>query len=110
MSGGGVVKPPFPATQESPHATRREILMKYKTKQNSEEHTFSLFKGDSSVFSQRVSAHTYHIFIDDYIGPPCQYRECVETLMNAELQDMVVIHINSDGGELASALEIINAM
>lgn len=65
--------------------------------------------------SQYISAqqHTfthYDVFIDSEVGEPSEYRELISTLFNANDGDTMAIYINSPGGQLDSALAIIEAL
>lgn len=52
----------------------------------------------------------YDVFIDDEVGDPPEYRELIATLFNAGQDDTVAIYINSPGGNLDSALAIIEGL
>lgn len=65
--------------------------------------------------TQYISANTqtfthYDVFIDDEVGEPSEYRELIATLFNAGEGDSVAIYINSPGGNLDSALAIIEGL
>jgi ATP-dependent Clp protease, protease subunit len=52
----------------------------------------------------------YDVFIDDEVSEPADYRELIATLFNAGEGDSVAIYINSPGGNLDSALAIIEGL
>ena len=52
----------------------------------------------------------YDIFIDGAVEEPENYRELIATLFNANEGDTITIFINSPGGNLNSALAIIEGL
>lgn len=61
------------------------------------------------VINQNV-ANTYKIYIDDDVAEPHNYREVFDTLLSANESDMVVMDINTYGGDLHSCIAIVNAI
>jgi ATP-dependent protease ClpP protease subunit len=55
-------------------------------------------------------SNTHEVFIDDYIEEPSKYRQLISLLMNAPETDQVNIYINSGGGNLDTAMAIINGI
>jgi ATP-dependent protease ClpP protease subunit len=58
---------------------------------------------------ERVSWH-HDIFLDDDIEAPSNYRELLALLFNAGEEDTINIYINSDGGDLDTALAIVEGL
>lgn len=56
-----------------------------------------------------VATH-YDVFLDEAIESPDNYRELIAILFNAEEGDSVNIYINSEGGELDTAIAIIEGL
>ncbi len=56
------------------------------------------------------TAHHHDVFIDTDIGEPQEYRELISILFNANEYDTVSMFINSSGGNLDSALSIIEGV
>ena len=52
----------------------------------------------------------YDVYITDEIAEPSEYSELIHTLKNAYESDTFVLHINSPGGVLDSALSLISAL
>lgn len=61
----------------------------------------------------RVTPRTsleYTIYIDDDIGPPSEYRDETQILLNASPDDDITMVINSGGGRVDTALQLVEAM
>lgn len=54
--------------------------------------------------------HSYDIFIDDEIADPPSYRDEFSIIYGATPSDIINIYINSDGGDLATTCQFMNAM
>lgn len=50
------------------------------------------------------------VYIDDEIGCASNYREVVSALLNAQETDVVEFVINTNGGDLQAALQIVEAI
>lgn len=59
--------------------------------------------------SEQVST-MYRFFLDEEIGSPRKYRELVQCLLTAQEGDLVELIINSGGGRLDAAGQIIGAI
>lgn len=53
---------------------------------------------------------TYHFYISGDIGPPEEYVDLNHTLRTSGPEDVIVLHINSPGGHLASCVQIIQSI
>jgi ATP-dependent protease ClpP protease subunit len=67
---------------------------------------------DNSNYINMVERHSrqFDIFLDEEIGCPADYRELISILFNASEYDDVSIFINSVGGQLDTALAIIEGL
>ena len=57
-----------------------------------------------------ITHNKYEFNLDEDIKEPSYYRNLIEVLNNATEQDLVVLNINSGGGQLDSAISIIDAL
>lgn len=67
-------------------------------------------KGSQYINSTAHTSMHHDVFIDDEVSDPPEYRELISTLFNANDGDTVAIYINSPGGNLDSALAIIEGL
>ena len=51
----------------------------------------------------------YEIFLND-IGEACDFNELISVLYNAGENDIIKVYINSNGGDLMTGMQILNAM
>lgn len=67
---------------------------------------------DNSNYINMVERHSrqFDIFLDEEIGSPAEYRELISILFNAGEYDDISIFINSVGGQLDTALAIIEGL
>lgn len=70
------------------------------------------FKFNEEVFitNKQTVLNEYHIYFDEDVKNPSYYRGALETLGMASPEDVVVLHINTVGGSLASASSLYNAI
>lgn len=61
-------------------------------------------------YKQVVQIALHHYYLLGAIGEPEKYLDLVHTLKTAEEHDTIFIYINSVGGNLYTAIQIINAM
>jgi len=71
---------------------------------------FQALNKSNYVNSQTVSFQHHDVFIDAEITEPENYRELVSILFNANEGDSVSIFINSPGGNLDSAIAIVEGI
>ena len=57
-----------------------------------------------------ASVTTHEVFLDMDIEDPHKYRNLISLLINAQATDRIHLYINSNGGNLDTAIAIINAM
>lgn len=53
---------------------------------------------------------TYHFYLHGEIGDSEEYVELLDTLYNATANDILILHLNTPGGYLNTAVEIIHAI
>ena len=82
-----------------------------KQKMNNEEVLDLLQTYEQLGYSLSSITHNKFEFnLDEDIKEPSYYRSLIEVLNNATEQDLVVLNINSCGGQLDSAISIIDAL
>jgi len=69
----------------------------------------NLFQPKDS-FLNKPSASTSSYYLSGSIGPPEEYIDWLETIRNAGENEIIVLHINSTGGDLFTALQFIRVM
>lgn len=62
------------------------------------------------ITSEEVKQTTYHVHIDDYIEGLSYFRPLQSIFNGATEDDTIVIHLNSQGGDMMTALTIYNWM
>jgi ATP-dependent Clp protease protease subunit len=67
-------------------------------------------KSSQYITASHHSFTHYDVFIDDEVAEPASYRELITTLFNAGENDTMAIYLNSPGGNLDSALAIIEGL
>lgn len=60
------------------------------------------------VLSKTYGSTVFDVYLDDEIGSPEKYREIYNVLSTASPQDIVVLHVNSNGGRMDAGVQIIN--
>lgn len=65
---------------------------------------------DKDYMRAQASGITYHFYLHGTIGESEEYVDLLDTLYNASNQDVVILHLNTGGGYLDTAVEIIHAM
>ena len=82
-----------------------------KHKMNDEDEFDLLESSEQLEYSLSSITHNKFEFnLDEKIKKPSYYRNLIEVLNNATEQDLVVLNINSGGGNLDSAISIIDAL
>ena len=63
-------------------------------------------------FISAVEQHSmqYNVYLDEEIGDPSDYRELIHLLFTATDRDTFVIYINSEGGQLDTALAVVEGI
>jgi ATP-dependent protease ClpP protease subunit len=54
--------------------------------------------------------HKHDVYLSGEIGPPEDYVDVIQTLRHASQNDLIIFHINSPGGDIHTALQLIEAM
>lgn len=60
------------------------------------------------VLSKSYGSTVFDIYLDDEVGSPEKYRETYSVLSTANPQDLVILHVNSNGGRMDAGIQIIN--
>lgn len=86
-----------------------KILSKVK---NDEENDLQDIFGSKEVFVKTTTINCFHhrIFLDEDIKDASFYRKAIDIIDNAGPNDFINIHIDTPGGDLSSAISIINAI
>jgi len=61
-------------------------------------------------YSQVVPVNIHHFYLTGTVDEPEKYTDLVQTMKTAEEHDTIYLYINSPGGYLSSAIQIISAM
>ena len=77
--------------------------------ENSTNKDLIISGGHSGFFSKEI-ARQYSFYLNGDLKDPEEYIEWFETIRNAGPDDEVVIHINSTGGDVGSALQFIRVL
>ena len=67
-------------------------------------------KNDDYISTIERSVFRHDVFLDTDIGDPSNYRDLLALLFNANEDDTVVLYINSHGGQLDTALAIVEGL
>lgn len=67
---------------------------------------------DNSIktFKQMIPITIHHFYITDEVGEPDKYLELINILKTAEQHDTIFIYLNTPGGFLKTAIQIMSAM
>lgn len=61
-------------------------------------------------YKQALQVSIHHFYIVDEIGPVAPYLDMINVLKTAESHDTVFIYLNTPGGDLYTAIQIISAI
>lgn len=67
-------------------------------------------EGMIKYYKQEVRITLHHFYIVDEIGPVDEFLDLIQTLKTAEEHDTIFIYLNTPGGDLYTAIQIIAAM
>ena len=67
-------------------------------------------KNDEYITTIEKTVHRHDVFLDTDIGDPANYRELLALLFNCTEDDTVNLFINSHGGQLDTALAIVEGL
>jgi len=62
------------------------------------------------IMRAQTTAVTYHFYIHGEIGDSEDYIDLLDALYNATHTDIIILHLNTPGGYLNTAVEIIHAI
>lgn len=81
-----------------------------KTQNNPLATLFDRAKNDEYIQTAERTYQHHDVFLDSPIEEPSEYRELLSILFNSTEEDTVNIFINSEGGQLDTALAIVEAL
>lgn len=67
-------------------------------------------KNDEYISSVEKTIYRHDVFLDTDIGDPSNYRELLALLFNTTEDDTIALYINSHGGQLDTALAIVEGL
>lgn len=65
---------------------------------------------NSTIYSRPRQTHETHIYLSGEITNPEDYTEILQALNEAQEGDNITIHMNSGGGQVRTAMQIVNAI
>ena len=74
------------------------------------ESTNNLNKNQTGNAYQRPVANIYDLYLTGNIGPATDYQDWNQMMRAAGENDVVYVHINSNGGEIFSAIQLMRTM
>lgn len=74
------------------------------------DHELGIAIQDDSIRTIPIRYNSHVFFLDEDLGEPVQYRDITQLLITCSPDDVVSIIINSSGGRLDSACQIIEAI
>jgi ATP-dependent protease ClpP protease subunit len=83
-------------------------MNKFANKRANTDMSAEMMMRTPQVLHSPYTSSVYDVYLDGEIGEPSQYREIYHALINAGHQDLVLLHINSNGGRIDTGLQIIN--
>lgn len=80
--------------------------------QNIPDFLFMPEKEENSIkhYKQTLALNIHHFYIVDEIGEVVEFLDLINTLKTAEQQDTIFIYLNTEGGFLKTAIQLISAM
>jgi len=63
-----------------------------------------------TFFEQKVAMRALHFYISGPIDEPARYTELIHQIRAAQPNDAIHIHLNTPGGNVATGVQIINAI
>jgi len=61
-------------------------------------------------FEQVIQTRIHHFYLTGEIGTPKEYIKMIHTIAVAPENDVIYIHLNTEGGDLATGIQLINAI
>jgi ATP-dependent protease ClpP protease subunit len=80
------------------------------TKMNNDEMTIQPVQPNNLFVTETPEGNIFDLYLVGEIGHPEQYVEVCHALRLSEANDIFIIHINSEGGQVRSGLMLINAI
>ena len=100
------MRQPYFIEQQIPVGKLCEEEMSYPPRDN-----LPMIGRDMIAYKQCVgTANLYHIYISDEILQPFEYVTMLKTINLAQDTDQFIIHLNSPGGDIDTAIQLVNAI
>jgi len=80
------------------------------TKMNNDEMTIQPVQPNNLFVTETPEGNIFDLYLVGEIGHPEQYTEVCHALRVAEANDLFLIHINSEGGQVRTGLMLVNAI
>lgn len=61
------------------------------------------------LYVKKIEVHQYHFYLSDKVIEPVHYIDMVETIRNASEADTVYIYLNTQGGNVNTGIQLVNA-
>lgn len=71
---------------------------------------FATKKKPYQLYEQVYTATHLHFYLSEAIAEPDQYTDMIHRITRADASDTVFIHLNTNGGNLNTGVQLINAM
>ena len=62
------------------------------------------------IYEATITQHVYHIYLSHELGHPTCYADMIFSISAAAENDIIVMHLNTPGGQLNTGIQIINAI
>lgn len=62
------------------------------------------------IYEAQIVHHVYHIYLSHELQAPTHYADMIFQIATAGENDIVVMHLNTPGGNLNTGIQIINAL
>lgn len=77
----------------------------------SQGNQFPILERDKAVYTKTMAAaNLHHVYLSDEICEPYEYIPIINALNNAGSTDQFIFHLNTPGGNIDSAIQIVNAI
>jgi ATP-dependent protease ClpP protease subunit len=62
------------------------------------------------IFEKEITNYIIHIYINAELSEPSRYIDLIHRIQSSNEDDIIIIHLNLDGGRLDTGIQIINAI
>ncbi len=63
-----------------------------------------------AYYEQQFAQKTHHYYLSGYIESPAAYVDMIHKIRTAGLDEIIIIHLNTPGGDLSTGVQLINAI